>query len=210
MYFPPLKSYEKPKKRSPGPEKLIQRAICESFRLKYRIALVHIDSGGASFRSGRSSGAGGYSPTPAGFPDLVGVIPPTGRGLYIEVKAPGKKPTELQNRYLALLQAKGAIAFWADSVESAIRQYEEAANAACAEAADRLEALYAVVVEAIEHHRRSMFEYLTEEEKADVILRTRKYDLTEKFQRAIDENTTFILPKGRYRVDGPITIKDKK
>jgi hypothetical protein len=59
-------------------------------------------------------------------------------------------------------------------------------------------------------HVRNFFEDMTEEEKADVIFGTRKYDLTEKFQRAINENTTFILPKGRYRVDGPITLKDKK
>jgi hypothetical protein len=155
--MPPFWPTPKTTRKGPGPEKLIQRAICESFRLKYRIALVHIDSGGAGFRRGQSNGAGGYSPTPAGFPDLVGVIPPTGRALYIEVKAPGKKPTELQNRYLALLQAKSAIAFWADSVESAIRQYEESI---CAEAADRLADLEAIVSEAIEHHR-GKYESLT-------------------------------------------------
>jgi hypothetical protein len=126
-YAPPLLSNQpKPRRKAPGPEKLIRMAICESFRLKYCIALVHVDSGGAGFRHGQPNGAGGYSPTPAGFPDLVGVIPPTGRAIYIEVKALGKKPTESQNRYLALLRAKGAIAFWADSVESAIRQYEAA------------------------------------------------------------------------------------
>lgn len=114
---------EKRRKTGPGPEKVVQKAICEVFRAKYRIALIHIDAGGAGYRA---NGGGGYSATPAGFPDLLGLIPPTGRALFIEVKAPGKKPPQHQLDYLALLRSKGALAFWADSVESALRQFEEA------------------------------------------------------------------------------------
>ena len=108
------------------PEKDVQKTIQQAFRLQHNVALVHVDSGGASFRQGQAVHQGGHSATPAGFPDLVGVIPPTGRALYIEVKAPGGKPTELQIRMLELLRGKGAIAFWADSVESALFQFDQA------------------------------------------------------------------------------------
>jgi hypothetical protein len=112
------------KKRKPQPEKAVQRAIQDAFRLKYRIALVHVDSGAAGMRQGCARGAGGYSSTPAGFPDLVGVVPPNGRAIYIEVKAPGGKPTEAQKAMLAMLASKGAIAFWASSVADALAQFE--------------------------------------------------------------------------------------
>lgn len=112
------------KKRKAQPEKAVQRAIQEAFRLKHRIALVHVDSGAAGMRQGQGRGMGGYSSTPAGFPDLVGVVPPSGRAIYVEVKAPGGKPTPAQEQMLAMLRSKGAIAFWADSVDSALAQFE--------------------------------------------------------------------------------------
>lgn len=114
---------DRAKKKGPSPERLVQKAIQDAFRLKFQIALVHVDAGAAGMRQGQAAGAGGYSATPAGFPDLVGVIPPHGRAIYIEVKAPGNKPTDLQTRFLAALAAKGAVAFWADSVDSALAQF---------------------------------------------------------------------------------------
>ena len=127
-FGPPLPGLCPPvrKRKGPGPEAVVQKAIVDAFRLKYRVALVHVDSGGAGFRQGQGMGQGGHSATPAGFPDLVGVIPPEGRALYVEVKAPGNKPTDLQTRMLDLLRAKGAVAFWADSVSSALEQFEQA------------------------------------------------------------------------------------
>ena len=115
------------RKRKAQPERAVQKAIQDAFRLQHRIALVHVDSGAAGMRQGCARGAGGYSATPAGFPDLLGVVPPHGRAIYIEVKAPGGKPTELQVRMLDALRAKGAVAFWADSVASALAQFLEAA-----------------------------------------------------------------------------------
>ena len=114
------------RKAKANPERLVQKDIQDAFRLRYRIALVHVDAGGASFRSGEARGQGGFSATPAGFPDLVGVIPPTGRAIYIEVKAAGKKPTTIQANFLELLREKGAVAFWADSLDSALAQFEAA------------------------------------------------------------------------------------
>jgi hypothetical protein len=117
---------KKAPKRKASPEKDVQKTIQQAFRLQFNIGLVHIDAGGAGFRSGQGAGQGGHSATPAGFPDLVGVVPPSGRAIYIEVKAPGNKPTDIQTRMLDLLRNKGAIAFWADSVESALGQFKQA------------------------------------------------------------------------------------
>lgn len=125
-YAPPLGGLCTPtRKRKAQPEKAVQRAIQQAFKLKHGVVLVHVDSGAAGMRQGQARGMGGYSSTPAGFPDLVGVVPPSGRAIYVEVKAPGGKPTQVS--MLALLKSKGAIAFWADSVDSALAQFQEAA-----------------------------------------------------------------------------------
>ena len=118
----PVKTH-KPKAH---PEKDVQKTIQQVFRLQHNISLIHVDAGGAGFRRGQAAGAGGHSETPIGFPDLLGVIPPQGRAIFIEVKAPGNKPSEAQTRMLDMLRLKGAIAFWADSAESALQQFRDA------------------------------------------------------------------------------------
>ena len=45
--------------------------------------------------------------------------------MFIEVKRPGGKPAPHQAAFLALLRGMGAVAFWADSVDSALRQFRE-------------------------------------------------------------------------------------
>jgi hypothetical protein len=115
----------KPRVAKPKPplEKDVQKAIIEAFFLKYRILLVPTDAGGKGFRG---SGGKGSSGIPSGFPDTVGVIPPTGRAIYVEVKRPGKMvvPGGKQDEWLQKLFDAGAIAIWADSVDMAIREYE--------------------------------------------------------------------------------------
>jgi hypothetical protein len=101
----------------------IQNAIIEAFWLRHRIRLDAIDAGGRGFR--RFSGASGISGIPVGFPDLIGAIPPHGRMLCIEVKRPGQKPTDAQHAFLDRRRTEGAIAYWTDSVDSALRQFEE-------------------------------------------------------------------------------------
>ena len=59
-----------------------------------------------------------------GYPDITGVIPPTGRALWIEVKRPGNKPTKLQLYRLEQLKSAGALAFWADNLDEVKRQLE--------------------------------------------------------------------------------------
>lgn len=119
-----LDARSKRKVKGPGPERIVQKAIQQAFKAKHRIVLIHIDAGGAGMRG---AGGTGYTGIPAGFPDLLGVVPGSGRALFIEVKAPGKKPTETQLQMLSLLRTRGAIAYWADSVESALNQFLEAA-----------------------------------------------------------------------------------
>lgn len=113
------------KRIKPPLEKDVQKAIIEAFLLKYRIELVPTDAGGKGFRK-KGKAIQGHSGIPSGFPDLVGVIPPNGRAIYIEVKRKGRKVEVggLQDGWLQKLFNAGAVAFWADSVDGAISQYE--------------------------------------------------------------------------------------
>ena len=58
--------------------------------------------------------------SPRGVPDIIGTLPPLGRALYIEVKAPGKKPSQLQMDFLTEQAGAGAIAFWADCPQTVV------------------------------------------------------------------------------------------
>ena len=107
-------------------ERDIEKAIQEAFRLKHRILLFKTDSGAAGMRPGSSEGFRGYSGLPNGFPDLLGCIPGSGRVVVIECKRPGNKPTANQEHYLSLFRSWGGIAFWADSVDSALAQFDKA------------------------------------------------------------------------------------
>jgi len=116
-----------PPRNPPKPlEKDVQAAIIEAFWFKYRIELVPTDAGGKGFR-GKGGSVHGHSGIPSGFPDLVGVIPPMGRAIYIEVKRPGSKVAiqGKQDGWLQKLWDAGAVAFWADSVDMAFRLYEQ-------------------------------------------------------------------------------------
>jgi hypothetical protein len=53
------------------------------------------------------------SPGNAGVPDRI-VLLPGGKIRFVEVKAPGKKPTRLQEWWIARLQALGFEAEWVD------------------------------------------------------------------------------------------------
>jgi len=51
-----------------------------------------------------------------GIPDIVGHY--LGRAFYLEIKAPGKKPTGLQSLQIAAIAASGGAVFVVDGVES--------------------------------------------------------------------------------------------
>lgn len=102
----------------------VQSAIIQAFWFKHRIKLDPIDAGGKGFR--KASGGNGHSGIPEDFPDLLGSIPPHGVMLSIEVKRPGNKPTKGQREFLERRRREGGVAFWADSVDSALSQFEAA------------------------------------------------------------------------------------
>jgi hypothetical protein len=57
------------------------------------------------------------SPAHRGVPDRI--IVGNGQVMFLELKSPGEKPTQLQLRELDLIRAAGALALWADSWELA-------------------------------------------------------------------------------------------
>jgi len=59
-----------------------------------------------------------------GYPDITGSI--SGIRVEIEVKQPGCEPTKLQYSRIRKLNKNNCIAFWADSLESAIYQLDQA------------------------------------------------------------------------------------
>lgn len=108
-------------------EKDVQEAIIQAFWVKYRITLVPVDAGGKGFRKALGGARNGRSGIPTGYPDLIGVaINRGGRFLAIEVKRPGEKvePGSEQDKWLIRIEKDGGIAFWADSVESALDMYD--------------------------------------------------------------------------------------
>jgi hypothetical protein len=59
-----------------------------------------------------------------GVPDLIGLIPGSGRMLAIEVKRPGHNPTDKQQAFLDQINKHGGVAFVATSVEEVERKLE--------------------------------------------------------------------------------------
>jgi hypothetical protein len=64
----------------------------------------------------------GASLSQNGEPDITGCY----KGLHfeIELKAPGKKPTVLQQKKMDEWEKAGAIVFWADSLQTVKQQFE--------------------------------------------------------------------------------------
>jgi hypothetical protein len=94
----------------------IQRAILDAFQAMGVLAF-RINSGKVKTRGGWYQGA------PAGFPDVVVVVPPSGRLLGIEVKDGKGEERESQIRMRADLTRNGAVVVTVRSVEEALRAY---------------------------------------------------------------------------------------
>lgn len=58
------------------------------------------------------------SPSQRGVPDRIFIK--DGRVVFIEFKAPGKKPTQLQAQTIRKMQAEGCEVYVCDSIESAV------------------------------------------------------------------------------------------
>ena len=63
---------------------------------------------------------GGPMSGAAGWPDLLVIIPPLGRHVHLEVKAPGNSPTELQMSMIEKIRATGGEAYVVYSQEQAL------------------------------------------------------------------------------------------
>lgn len=85
-------------------EKDIQRVLLTYLRSVLGWPVVRINSGG--MRRGKSFYR--FNDT-AGVSDIVGLIPPAGRFLAIEVKRPGGRPTEQQRQWLDAVRAAGGV-----------------------------------------------------------------------------------------------------
>lgn len=47
---------------------------------------------------------------------------PDGKAFYAEIKKPGQKPRENQLNFLEAMRNSGAIAFWCDNVDDAVKE----------------------------------------------------------------------------------------
>ena len=90
-------------------EQSIQRAILEYLRWRGIPCYKHQNAG--IYRDGR------YIPSHTrGVSDIIGLLPPTGRFLAIEVKRPGGKPTQEQQQFIDTINENGGVGFVAQSV----------------------------------------------------------------------------------------------
>lgn len=65
----------------------------------------------------------------AGWPDVL-LLFPRGQSLFVELKAPGQRPTPLQEHRIAVLYELGFKATWADSFDKARSAILEALDSA--------------------------------------------------------------------------------
>ena len=134
-----LAKKKKAKKPAEPLERDVQKAGIEAFAMTHRIHLKPMDAGGqntkglvAVFPQWLREGLGlpkhlpfgleAWIHVPPDFPDTMGRNE-DGCWVFIEWKRKGAKPSAGQLRYIDTLQDLGAIAFWADSVDSALEQY---------------------------------------------------------------------------------------
>lgn len=106
------------------PEKSIQNGILEYLAVVGIVAkrnnsgFIHLEN-----REGKKRG---INIGEAGWPDIIGSIPPNGRFLGIEVKRVGKAPTELQKMKLEELRKSGALVGVCSSIDDVIELLKEA------------------------------------------------------------------------------------
>jgi hypothetical protein len=99
----------------------VQKAILKMLKSHPKVGWAYITS------SGYVKGLGGGKMFRVGVPgmsDIMGQMK-DGRLLAIEVKVPGKRPTESQMQFIADVNRFYGIAGWADSVETAMKITDE-------------------------------------------------------------------------------------
>lgn len=103
-------------------EKEIQKAILKAIKAHPRTGWAYITS------SGYVKGLNGGQMFRVGVPgmsDIMGQMK-DGRLLAIEVKVPGKKPTELQLDFIQMVNQYDGVGGWADRTETALKIIDEA------------------------------------------------------------------------------------
>ena len=103
-------------------EKEIQQAIIKALSKHPMVVWCYVTT------VGTVKGAHGGRMFKVGFSgqsDIMGQLT-DGRILAVEVKQPGKEPTEVQADFIALVNKYGGVAGWADSVEVALEILEKA------------------------------------------------------------------------------------
>ncbi|MES0444957.1 MAG: VRR-NUC domain-containing protein [Desulfobacterales bacterium] len=98
----------------------IQRAIIKMLKVHPKVGWVYVTSAGyvKGINGGRMFRVG-----VPGMSDIMGQMN-DGRLLAIEVKVPGKFPTEMQSEFLDFVKKCKGIAFWADSVDGVTKKLE--------------------------------------------------------------------------------------
>ena len=67
------------------------------------------------------------SPGKKGVPDRM-FITRKGTVWFMEIKAPGKKPTALQERELSLMAERGVTAWWTDNIMDGVKRVDNMEN----------------------------------------------------------------------------------
>ena len=123
--LPPVRHRAAPKPSTEPTEKEIQSAILDYLRLHPKVAFVGRFNRGVMQSSYQGRESYVQFNTLRGFPDIHGCLK-GGRALYIEVKRPGRKPTEDQAAFLAKAEAAGALAITATSAEQVAEALRDA------------------------------------------------------------------------------------
>lgn len=112
---------KKPKGLPPPLEKDIQKSILDYLELR------HVPHWRANTGAAWLPGRGGKPQLVRfgfrGVSDILGILPPSGRWLAIEVKRPGKEPTADQKWFLTMIRDNGGLVIVAHSVEDVIRGF---------------------------------------------------------------------------------------
>jgi len=103
-------------------EKDIQRAILEYLSL---IKLFHFRNNTGAVVSSYKGKQRFFRYGMAGSGDILGILP-DGRFFSIEVKVPGRKPTECQLEFMVVVRKSNGVAFVAYSVDDVISELKKA------------------------------------------------------------------------------------
>lgn len=95
-------------------EQQLQQAIWAGFASWAEVRVWRINAGGRPGENG-----GWFKGAPAGHPDLTGFLAPNGRWFGLEVKVPGGKQSEQQQRFEGAAKGRGALYAVVRSVEEA-------------------------------------------------------------------------------------------